>query len=301
MSSQDRIISASRRTDIPAFYAPWLMSRIRAGYCCYPNPVYSTKFHRVSLLKEDVSGFVFWTRHPAPLMPYFPELDRAGFPYYFQYTVIGYPQTIDNNSPPLETAIKTFLSLSKALGPERVVWRYDPIILNTDISAGWHRNNFRRLADAIGSAAHHLVISIIDPYLKTQRRLGSSNDGVYYTIDAYSDLLNWISAESADRNLRVESCAEASINVPGIAPGRCVDANLLNKISGQALSQHRIHKQREGCLCHYSIDIGVNNSCGFGCSYCYATSNNDRAREMVNRHDPGWSCITQDICMNEQA
>ncbi|HIJ96789.1 MAG TPA: DUF1848 family protein [Desulfuromonadales bacterium] len=84
---QSRIISASRRTDIPAFYATWLMNRIRAGYCYYPNPIFPAKLHRVSLLKEDVSGFVFWTRHPAPLMPYLPELDKAGFPYYFQYTV----------------------------------------------------------------------------------------------------------------------------------------------------------------------------------------------------------------------
>ena len=295
MNKQGRIISASRRTDIPAFYAPWLMNRIRAGYCYYPNPMYPATFYRVSLLKEDVSGFVFWTRHPAPLIPYLPELDKAGFPYYFQYTVTGYPENIDGSSPPLETAIKTFMALSKAIGPERVVWRYDPIILNTEISAPWHRSNFRRLADAIGSSAHHLVISIVDPYMKTQRRLGSAENGVCYSTGAYSDVLNWIAMEAADRNLRVESCAEASLNIAGIAPGRCIDAQLLNKISGQESSSLSLHKQREGCLCHGSVDIGVNNSCGFGCRYCYATSNFDRAKEMVNRHDSEWTCISQNV------
>jgi Domain of unknown function (DUF1848) len=300
VSGQEKIISASRRTDIPAFYALWLMNRIRAGYCYYPNPVYPTKFYRVSLRKEDVSGFVFWTRHPAPLIPHLPELDRAGFAYYFQYTVIGYPRTIDGSSPPLEIAIKAFHSLSEAIGPERVVLRYDPIILNTEITAEWHRNNFRRLADAIGSSAHHLVISIIDPYMKTQKRLGTADNGVSYSIDAYSDLLNWIATEAADRNLRVESCAEASLRIPGIVPGRCIDASLLNKIRGGEPSKHKLHKQREGCLCHQSVDIGVNNSCGFGCQYCYATINHDRARETVRRHNSEWSCISQDVCLNGQ-
>ena len=299
MSDQGRIISASRRTDIPAFYTPWLMNRIRAGYCYYPNPVYPAKLYRVSLLKEDVSGFVFWTRHPAPLMPYLPELDKAGFPYYFQYTVNGYPQTIDGTSPPIETAIKTFLALSEAVGSDRVVWRYDPIILNAQITAEWHRKNFCCLADAIGSSVHHLVISIIDPYMRTKRRLGSAENGVCYDISAYANLISWIASEAADRNLHVESCAEASLNVPGIAPGRCVDAHLLNKISGRESPSLSFHKQREGCLCHYSVDIGVNNSCGFGCQYCYATANHDTAREMVNSHDPEWTCVSKDVCLSE--
>jgi len=299
VNGQGRIISASRRTDIPAFYSPWLMNRIRAGYCYYPNPVNPAKFYRVSLLKEDVSGIVFWTRHPAPLMPYLPELERAGFPYYFQYTVIGYPENIDGRSPPVETAIKNFLALSDDIGPNRVVWRYDPIILNTRITEEWHRNNFSRLADAIGSAAHHLVISIVDPYMKTKRRLGSAENGVCYDISAYTDLLNWIASEAADRKLHVESCAEMSLHVPGIASGRCVDAHLLDIISGHESSSLKLHKQREGCLCHYSVDIGVNNTCGFGCTYCYATSNLDRAREIVKRHDSEWSCISRDVCINE--
>ncbi|MFZ4858116.1 MAG: DUF1848 domain-containing protein [Desulfuromonadaceae bacterium] len=299
MSGHGKIIAASRRTDIPAFYTPWLMNRIRAGYCYYPNSVYPAKFYRVSLLKEDVSGFVFWTRHPAPLMSYLPELDKAGFPYYFQYTVIGYPQTIDGTSPPVETAIKTFLALSETVGSDRVVWRYDPIILSAEITAEWHHSNFRRLADTIGLAAHHLVISIVDPYMKTQRRLDRVNNGVYYGISAYTDLLNWIATEAADRNLRVESCAEASLNVPGIVAGRCVDVHLLSAISDQVAPHTTLHKLREECLCHYSADIGVNNTCGFGCQYCYATSNIDRAKKAVNDHNSEWSCISQDVRMNE--
>ena len=300
MSTQEKIISVSRRSDIPAFYTPWFMNRIRAGFCYYPNPMYPTKFYRVSLRKEDVLGFVFWTRHPAPLMPYLSELDKAGFSYYFQYTVVGYPQTIDPRSPSLDTAIKTFLALSEAIGSERVVWRYDPIILNHEISADWHFSNFCRIADAIGSATRRLVVSIIDPYQKTKRRIGGSDDGVSYNIDAYTDLLNLIAKDASNRNLRVESCAEAAVNNPEIYKGSCVDAKLLNKLRSRSEpSKPKLHKQREGCLCHQSIDIGVNNSCGFGCQYCYATTNHDRAMELVKSHSSEWSCISQDVCLEE--
>jgi len=300
MSSQEKIISASRRTDIPAFYTPWLLNRIRAGFCYYPNPMYPAKFYRVSLRKEDVLGFVFWTRHPAPLIPHLPELDKAKFSYYFQYTVVGYPQTIDPRSPSLDTAIKTFLALSDTIGPERVVWRYDPIILNYEISADWHFSNYCRIADAIGSATRRLVVSIIDPYQKTKRRIGSSDNGVSYDPAAYIDLLNRILADALCRNLSVESCAEASVKIPGIFHGSCIDAKLLNKLRRRPEpSKPKFHKQREGCLCHQSIDIGVNNSCGFGCQYCYATTNHDRAMELVKSHSSEWSCISQDVCLEE--
>jgi len=78
-ADQAKIISASRRRDIPTFYAPWLMNRIRAGHCVYPNPFAPTRFHRVSLHREDVLRFVFWTRHPAPFLLPPPELDQAGY------------------------------------------------------------------------------------------------------------------------------------------------------------------------------------------------------------------------------
>ncbi|MBV5340440.1 MAG: DUF1848 family protein [Deltaproteobacteria bacterium] len=250
------------------------------------------------MIRKVISGGQ--TRHPAPLIPYLPELDKTGFSYYFQYTVIGYPQTIDPRSPSLVTAIKTFRALSEAIGPERVVWRYDPIILNNDISADWHFSNYSRIADAIGPATRKLVVSVIDPYLKTQRRIGRSDNGVSYDPATYIDLLNRIVVDATGRNLSVESCAEASVSVPGIVCGSCVDAKLLNKLRGRPEPPKlKLHKQREGCNCHQSIDIGVNNSCGFGCQYCYATTNHDRALEMVNNHNPHWTSISQDYRMDE--
>ena len=300
LKTTPRIISASRRTDIPAFYTPWFMNRIRAGFCVYPNPLYPQKFYRVSLHRQDVLGIVFWTRHPAPLVHHLSELDKAGFVYYFQYTVLGYPPSIDLQSPSLDTAIKTFGILSKCVGPARIIWRYDPIVLNRDISPSWHQDNFRRIADSLTGLTHRVVISIIDPYARTQRRMGTGDDGVIYTPDAYADVLLTIVTEARSRSLVVQSCAETSLRIDGIEPGSCVDTALLCTLSGQSPpSRLRLHKQREGCLCHESIDIGVNNSCGFGCKYCYATNSHEKAMETLRRHRPEWTCISQDVAMDD--
>src|SRR5512136_2786236 len=102
------IISASRRTDIPAFYAEWFIKRIRAGYCEVPNPFNPQQVAHVSLAPQDVEVIVFWTRNPRPLFPYLAELDERGYRYYFQYTLMDNPRPIDPNTPSLEISLETF-------------------------------------------------------------------------------------------------------------------------------------------------------------------------------------------------
>lgn len=291
-----RIISISRRTDIPAFYSPWFMNRIKAGYCVYPNPLYPNKFYRVSLLPQDVLGMAFWTRHAAPLIPRLAELDSLNFTYYFNYTVIGYPQTLDLRSPSLDVSIKTFKLLSERIGPNRIIWRYDPIILNKEISEKWHHDNFRRIADAISQATKRVVVSVIDPYARTQRRVGTAENGVLYNPESYIKLLQTIVYEAQQRGLSIQSCAESSLHVEGIVPGSCVDAKLIYSLSGRQIPERlKLHKQREGCLCNESTDIGVTDSCGFGCLYCYATKSHEKALATLRSHNPDWTCISQNI------
>ncbi|MBC7325158.1 MAG: DUF1848 family protein, partial [Moorella sp. (in: Bacteria)] len=115
------IISASRRTDIPAFYARWFINRVRAGFCTVPNPFNPRQVSRVSLQPEAVEVIVFWTRNPAPLLPYLDELDARGLRYYFQYTVLGNPRALDPHCPPLPQALVTFRRLAERVGPQKVI------------------------------------------------------------------------------------------------------------------------------------------------------------------------------------
>jgi len=103
------IISASRRTNIPAFYSKWFINRIRDGFCAVPNPFNPTQVSRVSLKPQDVDVIVFWTRNPRPLFPFLTELNESGYGYYFQYTLMDNPRLLDSKRPPSGILIEYFL------------------------------------------------------------------------------------------------------------------------------------------------------------------------------------------------
>jgi hypothetical protein len=290
------ILSASRRTDIPAFFSDWFMNRIRAGFCVYPNPLRPRTLHRVDLRPESVLGIVFWTRNPVPMLQHLDQLDRVGHAYCFLMTLNGYPPSIEPRSPLREAAVKAFVSLSERIGSDGVVWRYDPVILSPRTPAAWHRENFARLLDRLAGKTRRLIVSVVDPCRKTLRGLGTDRDGIVYDPAAYRDLLAWMAAAATGHGLSIQSCAEPVLVSAGIPAGRCVDGNLLlarrreRGLDSEPL-RFALHRQREACLCHRSVDIGVNNTCGFGCTYCYATSDPERARDLLLRHDSASPCM----------
>lgn len=298
--SQKRIISASRRTDIPAFYSKWLMNRVRAGFCHYPNPLYPKRHYQVDLRPESVLGFVFWTRNAKPLLKQLQELDKMGYAYYFQYTINNYPRELDPKSPPLKQASETFRELAGRIGKDRIIWRYDPVVLSEKMDADWHKRNFTRVLSEVGNHTSRLVISVLDPYLKTRRGMRLMGNDVVYEPQEYTEILRYISKEAILQGIDVQSCAEPALEIEGIEPGRCIDAELLAAISGTTITRKvKEHKQREGCKCHESVDIGVNNTCGFGCKYCYAISSHEKALEAIRSHHPAWTCMTGDYEIEE--
>lgn len=127
-STQPVVVSVSRRTDVPAFYARWFIGRVRQGFCEWVNP-FGGQRKRLSLRPEDVVAFVFWTRNPAPLMRYLDELEASGYTFYFHFTINGYPRALEPFNPPLARSIDRFRALADRVGPDRVFWRYDPMVL----------------------------------------------------------------------------------------------------------------------------------------------------------------------------
>ena len=123
------IISASRRTDIPAFYAEWFFNRIKEGYVLVRNPMNYHQVSKISLSPAVVDGIVFWTKNPLPMMTRLDELRE--YPYYFQFTLTPYGKEMEPGLPSKKAVlIPVFRELSRKLGPDRLVWRYDPILLN---------------------------------------------------------------------------------------------------------------------------------------------------------------------------
>ena len=285
------IISASRRTDIPAFYSEWMLHRLRTGFCTVPNPFNRTQVARVSLLPSDVDVIVFWTRNPRPLMRYLSEVDSFGIPYYFQFTVLGLPRELESKAPPLETTLQTFRELSERLGPQRVIWRYDPIIFSKKTPAVYHRERFTTMARELAGFTNRVVVSIVDRYRKTERRMNALQDsGAGVTEcppETFADLMRHLAATAAENQMDIASCAEEIDLTPyGIRPGRCIDHDLIKQAFGREISTAKDPSQRRACGCVLSRDIGMYDSCLFGCQYCYATGSFERAKENYRRHDP---------------
>lgn len=285
------IVSVSRRTDIAAFYPEWFMNRIREGYVLTRNPFNATQVRRVSLLSSDVDAIVFWTRNAEKLVPHLPTLDTFGYKYYFQYTITGYPRTIEKSVPLPLRAIKTFSKLSDLLGPHRVIWRYDPILLSNLVGIDEHKRLFTKIATLLNGKTKMVVVSFADIYKKTERNLNAIETLQYQDIVLDRSLLIDLSCYMHDvalsNGMEIQTCAEkVDLTEVGISHGKCIDDALLESEFGLKLSFPKDKGQREECGCVKSIDIGQYNTCSHGCAYCYATYNNNVVAKNKRLHDP---------------
>lgn len=285
------IISASRRTDIPAFYPEWLMGRLKSGFVDVVNPFNPNQQRRVDLEPESVDAIIFWTRNASPLLKHLPLMDEMGYRYYFLYTITGYPKILEENLPPLQSAIGTFKRLSDSIGPERIIWRYDPIVISSITDPDYHRRNFENIARALSHHTGRVVVSFVNMYKKVRRRLQaiSKESAVGFRdpeageIEALSRDLATIAASNA---LEIQSCAEdPDFSQSGIKPGKCVDNYLLNSSFHTNLPYRKDPHQRKACLCTASVDIGAYDTCGYRCVYCYANSSFERAAAKLKGMD----------------
>lgn len=287
------IISASRRTDIPAFYSKWFINRIRAGWCQVPNPLNYNQLSYVSLRPQDVDAIVFWSKNPAPMLSHLDELDTLGFRYYFQFALNDYPKIFEPDIPSLEERIETFRKLSIRLEPQRVIWRYDPIIISNRTSPDFHCEKFSKIAVAVRGFTQRVMVSLVDYYQKTDRRLSSlESQGFQFDRGAINsqrvwNLLKDLAAIARYNNMEIFTCAEErDFSDFGVPPGRCVDGELLYRLWSLYGHAKKDPTQRPACLCVVSKDIGMNDTCVHGCPYCYSTRNLALAQRRYSEHDP---------------
>lgn len=280
------IISASRRTDIPAFYTPWLMERLRTGSVCVRNPFRPRQVSLVSLKPEDVDCIVFWTKNPAPLMPHLAEIEEMGFTFYFQFSLTPYDRTIERSVPDRKVLVQTFRELAERVGAQRVVWRYDPIILSAELSVDRHVQLFAELAAELRGSCERCMISFLDFYAKTKRNAKELE--LLPISEQDMQLLGQnLSAAAKACGIRVFTCCEqADLSRWGIGHGKCVDDELIGSITGRPLASAKDRNQRPACGCVKSVDIGAYDTCLHQCLYCYANADHAKAAANWNDHDP---------------
>ena len=207
------IVSVSRRTDIPAWYADWFYARLRAGYADVRNPYRPRQVSRVSLTPEEADGFVFWTKNPLPMLGRLGELrDRA---WYFQFTLTPYGRELEPGLPDKrEVLIPAFRRLSELAGPGRVVWRYDPVVLTPSITPDTHRRCFPAMARLLEGATDECIVSFVDDYVCARRRMKQAGVSAP-SADQAASLLNFFAETASQHGMRLSVCCEPSLLTTG--------------------------------------------------------------------------------------
>lgn len=280
------IVSASRRTDIPAFYSDWLFNRIKAGFAYVRNPMNIHQVSEIDLSPDVVDCIVFWTKNPKPMLDRLDEL--SDYHYCFQFTLNPYAADIEPYVPNKgKEGIKTFLGLSEKIGADKLVWRYDPILLSDKYSVEYHAKYFERLARDLNGSFSKCVISFIDIYHKINKRC--TENGINELDNSQILTVAEQIADTARKyGFTVASCAESiDLNGFGIEHNSCIDKEMIEHLIGSRITVQKDKNQRKECGCVESIDIGAYNSCIHGCSYCYANYNTENARLNHSLYDAG--------------
>lgn len=299
------VISASRATDIPAFHAKWFMERLRAGYCVWENPFNSKQRQYISF--ENCRVFVFWTKNPQAFMPFLDEIEARGVQFYFQYTLNNYEtEGLEPRMPKLATRCATFKKLSERIGKERVIWRFDPIILSNTLNTNGILDRIASLANVIAPYTEKLVFSFVDWYKKTQNSLKKIDETLRPPTEqemlVLADGIVQINKQLTVP-LKFATCAETiDLSSLGIPKNKCVDSELILRLCPQDTELHKFYGkskyseqasllsipsptskdsgQRTPCGCVPSKDIGSYNSCMHLCAYCYA---NQSPQAVINK------------------
>ena len=165
-STRYSILSASRRTDIPAYYSEWLINRLHAGFVLTRNPMNRAQVSKTALSPDVIDCIVFWTKDPLNMLDKLDTIDELGYKYYFHFTLTSYGKSVEKGLRDKEEIIKTFCDLSDRIGKDKVLWRYDPIILNDMFDFKYHKEQFSKLCSKLGRHTRQCIISFVDIYSK---------------------------------------------------------------------------------------------------------------------------------------
>lgn len=290
IGGENMIVSASYRTDIPAFYGDWFLNRLEIGHASVKNP-YGGADYRVSLKKDAVSGFIFWTKHAVPFLKALEEVSKREFPFVVQHTIIGYPGFLERSAPAPEAAIAGLRKIARRYGSRVTVWRCDPIVLTDRTGFAWHEANFTRLARKLSGLTDEVVISFAQTYRKTTRNLNNAAklDGFTWfdpPLEQKQAFFIKLAGIAANHGMTAKLCSQPGILPPGqedTGAARCIDADRLSDVAGYPIKARR-KGNRPGCLCAEARDIGRYDTCPMGCVYCYAVSSRRVAQDRHRKH-----------------
>ena len=275
------IINTGMRTDIPAFYAKWLLNRIKDGYVYVRNPYYRNLVTKYSLSPEVVDCLAFCTKNPRPLISHLSELDK--YKQFWFVTITPYGKNIEMNVPNKKQVINDFKKLSEHLGKNSVAIRYDPIFINEKFNVNMHIKCFEKLLSELKGYTEDCTISFLDMYEKVKRNAPNLRPP---TIAEQIEIAKAFSKIGKQNNITIHACCEREyLQDYGLDITGCMGQQIIEKAIKNKLNVLKNSKRRQ-CNCLMGNDIGAYNSCMHLCKYCYANANQELVKENIKRHNP---------------
>lgn len=285
-----RIISISRRTDIPAFYGDWFMHRLEAGFAGWENPFGGQKI-LTSLKPEDVMAFVFWSKNYRPFLPHLETIRERDFPAIFNYTITGLPHIFECNLVEPEEAIDSLKKISRLYSSEHINWRYDPIVISNVTDEKYHLERFRWLSDQLEGHVNRCYLSFAIMYGKVEknfRKFYQENQTTVLDTDKQwrLSLAGKLTDIAQSHGIQMYTCCGDYLLADSrIRKAHCVDGEILEQLYPNCHNWSEKPTRKE-CGCTESTDIGKYDTCPHGCIYCYANINKERAVKLNKEHDP---------------
>ena len=287
------VISASRRSDIPAFYMDWFMKGISDGHFSVINP-YNQRAKEIRISPELVHTIVFWSKDFGPFLngQFGERLQRRGYHLFFNFTINSDNPDLEAHVPSLKHKLDQLEELVRRFNPECINWRFDPICFYKTAD-GKFENNLKDFSTIASRAAtlgiRRCITSFMDHYKKIDKRLGRLNGFVFLDpsqIEKKNIILNMEQSLKA-ANISLQMCCEKELlkelpETSYVTSSACIPNDLLMKLYGGNISTRKDSGQRRsmGCQCNQSIDIGSYrwHPCYHNCLFCYANPSSEKGR-----------------------
>ena len=280
--SDNMIINVGGRTDIVNYYTPWLLNRLSEGYAYSRNPFARENVYKLSLKPEDVDCLLFCSKNYQPILKHIGDIDEK-YNILCNYTITAYGKDIEPKVPSINQSIKTVKRLSDIVGGNKILWRYDPILLTEKYTVEKHLETFEYMAEKISPLVYRCIFSFVDMYKKVEENMPEI---IPLAKEDKVKLLKGIGEISERYNLYTQSCAtNESYEKYGIHAAGCTTREILEQAHGVVYKNVKGTGIRENCHCIPSRDIGAYNSCLSECKYCYANRKPDIPKKVIKMHD----------------
>jgi hypothetical protein len=277
------ILNAGGRTDTVQYYSEWLLNRFREGYVLSRNPLFPNIVNRIELNPEVLDVVVFCSKDYRPILPRLHEISDR-FNCYYHYTITAYGTDIEPRVPSIEESIRTLKALAAQVGPEKIAWRYDPVLLTEKYTIERHLETFDRMARELAPYVDRCIFSFVEMYKKLEVNMPELRS---VSEQDKLTLAQGMGTTARKYGLYLQTCATKEDYEPfGIHRSGCMTAEIFSNALGIHFEKTPHQGNRAGCLCIESRGLGDYDSCPNGCRYCYANKDHAKALQNYLTHDP---------------